>query len=79
MDEKIVFDDYLYDVDSVKAAAEAYGHLVEIAIEQEGEKIAVTLGNIPEEHAHVLKDAFCNHALYETIVRHRAEAGEGVL
>ena len=79
MDEKIVFDDYLYDVDSVKAAAEAYGELVEITIEQDGQKISVTLGNIPEEHAHVLKDAFCNHALYETIVRYRAESGEGVL
>ena len=79
MDEQILFDDYLYDIDSVKAAAEAYDHLLDITIEQKDEKIAVTLGNIPEEHADVLKDAFCNHALYETIVRFRAEAGEGVL
>ena len=79
MAEKVIFDDYLYDQEAVEAAAEAYGHLVDINVERDGEQMTVTLDNIPEEHAGVLKDAFCNHALYETIVRFRSEAGEGVL
>ena len=79
MAEEIFFHEYLYDSDAVDAATEAYGGIVEIETAREDEGIKVTLTNIPEEHAGVLKDAFCNHVLYETIVRVRAEAGEGVL
>lgn len=79
MVEKVVFDGYLYDDEAIGAAAEAYAGIVDVAVEKEGEVTTVTLSNIPEEHADVLKDAFCNHALYETIVRFRSEAGEGVL
>ena len=35
----------------------------------------LSLDNIPEEHAGVLKDAFCD-TLYETIVRFRSETEE---
>jgi hypothetical protein len=79
MPETLIFDEYLYDLDAVNTAAEAYGHLADLKIAREDEVITVTMDNIPEEHADVLADSFCNHVLHETIVRVRSEAGEGVL
>lgn len=76
MPETLVFSRSLYRPDAVSAAAEAYGSVARIEVAIEGSSIVATIHDAdPEVPAEELADSFCNHALHETILRHREELG----
>ncbi len=75
MAERVVFSRSLYRPDAVEATAEAYGGLARIEIDQGEDSIVATLHDPEPDFADELVDAFCNHALHETIVRHRQHNG----
>jgi hypothetical protein len=61
----------LYRSEAVDAAAQAYVALAAVEVALEGDEIVATIaprGTAPAD----LVDAFCNHALFETVIRERA-------
>ena len=72
MAEVVEFSRSLYDVDAVRAAADAYGGLATIAVKTVGDHVRVEVSEIDPRVADRLVDALCNHALYNTVDRHRA-------
>ena len=70
---RIEFNRRLYRDDAVEAAVEAYGHLATLSLER-GEHTSIVEVRDPDERvADRLVDALCNHVLYETVSRSRAE------
>ncbi len=74
---RIALSRSLYRPDAVAAAAAAYGALARIEVAEGEHEVVVTLSDSHPDIPDLL-DAFCNHALYETVLRHRADTG-GVL
>lgn len=66
------FSRSLYRVDAVEAAAAAYGPVAPVVVTVAGSDIVATF-EPPLPDIDDLLDAFANHALYETVVRERAE------
>ena len=64
----------IYRPDAVLAAAEAFADLARIAVDVGDEVVQVELADPDPDHADVLLDEFCNHALWETVQRSRREA-----
>jgi hypothetical protein len=79
MGNEITFDRSLYLPDAVAAAAEAYGDFAHIELTQTADAVVAKLSGIVDHDPQTVADAFCNHALYETIVRRRQEGSEEVL
>lgn len=75
MPERIVFSRSLYRPDAVEATAEAYASVATIRVTLENHAIVADVESVHPEVAGEFEDAFCNHALNETIVRHRADVG----
>jgi len=73
---KVVFSRHLYRLEAVQAAAEVYADFADIGLEVGDDEVRVTLADPDPEIGDELYDAFCNHALFESIVGHRAEAGQ---
>jgi hypothetical protein len=71
MAEEIVFDGSLYLPDAIAAAAEAYAQLVRVELTPTADAIVAKLSGFVAGDPGVIVNAFCNHALYETIVRRR--------
>ena len=78
MAEKIKFSRSLYMLDAVQSAVDAYSQLASFSVDGQANEIVVEVENINPKFASVLLDSFCNHVLFETIVRHRKnnEVGE---
>jgi hypothetical protein len=66
----------LYRADAVEAAAAAYAQVATIAIAEEASELLVTFAGVDPDVEGVLLDAFANHALFETIRRHRSDPGQ---
>ena len=78
-DRTVTFSRSLYRLDSIEAAAAAYAQLATINITPGDSEIVVDLVEPhPDIPADDLVDAFCNHALFETVRMHRDAVG-GVL
>ena len=75
MPDPLRFSRSLYREDAVHAAAKAYAELAKFEIEVGESAIAVRLSAIRTEHEDELVGSFCNHVLFETILRERAERG----
>lgn len=75
MPERLTFSRSLYRPDAIEATAAAYAQLATIAIETEENAIVVTVSDPHPALASELVDAMCNHILFETVRRHRAEQG----
>lgn len=73
--ERIEFNRRLYRDDAVEAAVEAYGHLAKLTLERTEHFSVVQVSDPDERVADRLVDALCNHVLYETVARARAEQG----
>lgn len=73
MAETINFSTSIYRNDAVEAAAQAYGHLAKIRVEANEGNVVLHIEDIDERVSDRLVDALCNHALYETVARTRAE------
>lgn len=70
---EIVFDRSLYLPEAVAAAADAYREHATIEMTESGDAVVVTLSGVVGHDPQTVADAFCNHALYETILRRRRE------
>ena len=74
MAEKLCFSTSLYRRDAIDAAVSAYHQLADFSISSENEgEVIVEIDKIHPNFAAVLVDSFCNHVLFETIVRYRKE------
>ncbi len=67
MADEIRFSRSLYSVEAVDAAVAAYAGLATFEVRQEGDDIAVSVTGIDARVVDRLVDAFCNHALFETV------------
>lgn len=76
--QRIEFDKLLYRADAVESTIEAYGHLATFTLSSSNNATVVEIRDPDERVADRLADALCNHVLYETVARHRAEKGEGL-
>ena len=75
MKATIPFSRSLYSPDAVAATASAWADVLRVRLETHDSEITVTLSDPhPDltEPFDALCDAFCNHALHETVTRHRA-------
>jgi len=73
MAEEIAFDRSLYLLEAVAAAAEVYSGHAQVELTQTADAIVAKLSGIVGHDPQTVARAFCNHALYETIVRQRQE------
>ena len=71
MAEEIAFDGSLYLPEAVSAAAEAYADHIRIELTPTADAVVAKLSDIAGDNPRTVVKAFCNHALYETIVRKR--------
>jgi hypothetical protein len=71
MADEIAFDGSLYLPDAIAAAAAAYAEHVQIEIVQAPDAIVAKFSGFAGDDPQTVMNAFCNHALYETIVRKR--------
>ena len=75
MANSISFSLSIYREDAVQAAVLAYTSLADFTVVSNSSDVIVEVANINPSFESVLLDAFCNHVLFETIVRHRNEFG----
>lgn len=73
MADEIVFDRSLYSPEAIAAAAQAYSEHVRIELTQTADAVVAKLSDVVGHDPQTVADAFCNHALYETIIRRRQE------
>ncbi len=71
MVDDITFDQSLYLPEAVAAAATAYAEHVHIELTHLANAVVAKLSRIVGDDPQAVAQAFCNHALYETIVRRR--------
>ena len=73
MAESVTFDHSIYSPDSIANAAKAYAELLTIALEAGETSTTARFSDLDAEDGPMLVDAFCNHALFETIQRYRTD------
>jgi len=71
MAERIIFDRSLYLPEAVEAAAAAYAEHAEIELTPAADAVVAVISRVVEHDPHLVANAFCNHALHETIARMR--------
>lgn len=77
MAEVVHFARDLYSPAGVRAAVDAFGELARFEVAVEDKEIVVSIDEPDPDVADLLVDEFLNHALHETIARHRAHSAEG--
>jgi len=65
------FDKRLYSKAALAESAQDFSHLAAFHIQEQDDRIEVTLENIDPDVADVLVEEFANHVLYGTIVRRK--------
>ena len=73
--DPIRFSKNLYRQDALEASVHAYSALAKFRIESHDAEIHVFIEVNEPTHAKPIRDAFCTHALFETIVKHREAVG----
>jgi hypothetical protein len=66
---RVTFSRSLYLPEALEAAAGVYAPLAEVMVEHAGNEVTAVVSTADRE----IVDAFCNHVLYETVNRRRAE------
>ena len=74
MAERIAFDGSLYFPEAVEAAAAAYAEHARIEVIPEGSAVIAVISDVVEHDPQLIRHAFCNHVLHETISRRRDAA-----
>jgi hypothetical protein len=74
MTKQVSFDRSLYLPEAVEAAALAYAPHAEITLTPTDNGVLAVISGVREHDPEVVVNAFCNHALHETIVRLRHAA-----
>ena len=73
--EPIRFSLSLYREDALETSINAYSGLAQFRTERQGQDVLVFLETEHSEHYQHIRDAFCSHVLFETIVKHRESVG----
>jgi hypothetical protein len=73
MTDEIAFDRSLYLPEAIAAAAAVYREHVQVELSETADKIVAKLSGVVGHDPQTVANAFCNHALYETIVRRRQQ------
>ena len=73
--ESLIFDRSLYLVEAVQAAADAYSGHARIELTNEPQQTMVSIAVENAAYKEIIIDAFCNHVLFETVVRSRETLG----
>lgn len=71
MSKRITFDRSLYLPQAVEAAAAAYAEHAQIEVTPSADAVVAEISGVVDNDPDVVANAFCNHVLYETIVRLR--------
>jgi len=71
MGERISFHQSLYLREAVDAAAAAYREHARIEVTAAEDTVVVEISDVVEHDPKTVANAFCNHALHETIARRR--------
>ncbi len=66
----------LYRGSAIRSSAAAFAHLAQIEVEEGEAEILIRFDAIDPDVAHLLVDAFANHALAATVRAHRAGQAE---
>jgi hypothetical protein len=74
MARRVAFDGSLYLPEAVEAAAEAYAEHATILVKPAADGVVARISVAADEDLDMVANAFCNHVLYETIVRLRQTA-----
>ncbi len=74
MAKRVAFDRSLYMPEAIEAAAEAYAAHATVVIKPATDKVVAVISVDGDEDLELVVNAFCNHVLYETIVRRRQAA-----
>lgn len=74
MAKQVTFDRTLYLPDAVEAAALAYAQHAKIELTPTDDGVSAVISGVGEQDPELVANAFCNHALHETIVRLRQAA-----
>ena len=74
MPKQVTFDRSLYLPEAVEAAAVAYAQHAEIELTPSEDGVRAVISSVGEHDQEMVVNAFCNHALHETIVRLRQAA-----
>jgi hypothetical protein len=74
MSRRVTFDRSLYLPEAVDAAAEAYAQHATIVVKPAPDGVMAVISGTTEVDLNTVVNAFCNHVLYETIVRLRQSA-----
>jgi hypothetical protein len=74
MSERITFDASLYLPEAVEAAAAAYAEHARIEVTPTADAVVAVISDVLEYDPQLVANAFCNHALHETIARRRQAA-----
>jgi hypothetical protein len=76
MAERITFHPSLYLHEAIEAAAAAYREHARIDVTSADGTVVVEISEVVEHDPRTVANAFCNHALYETIARRREATSE---
>ena len=69
----VTFDLGIYNRSCLLAAADVYSELMQVTFEDGDGAAIASFHGMESGHSQMLVDAFCNHALFETIQQFRAE------
>jgi len=75
MSEAILFSKHLYREEALEVAMEAYSGLASFRTDRKGDDILVFIQTFEASHEEQIRDAFCTHVLFETIVKYREATG----
>ncbi len=78
MVKTILFSRSLYREDALLAAAQAYAGFAEISVKPHENDCEVVISVEDPSHFQQILDHFSNHALFETILRHRNPTGDSL-
>lgn len=77
MGDRVTFSRSLYSPEAVASAAEAYAQIAQIDVQVGADDIVVEIDADPA-YGDRVTDGFCNHALFEMVVRTRRDLGGGL-
>jgi hypothetical protein len=76
MADQFKFDRSLYLPEAVDAAVAAYAEHAKIEVTRTGDEVVAVLSEVTANEPTLVAKSFCNHVLYETVVRMRRAAAE---
>ena len=73
--EPILFSTELYREDAIAAAIDAYGAFAHFQLARRDDNFVISVRCHDPEYDEQIREAFCTHVLFETIVKYREATG----